>query len=126
MNTVSVLCLALSALIHLLPLGGALGARELHKLYGMDFSDTNLTLLMRHRAVLFGLIGGILLYSCFIAATRPLAITVGLVSVVSFLILARLQGKYSATIRKIVIADYVALALLLVAAASEALMNRLG
>lgn len=123
MNTVSVLCLALSALIHLLPLSGVLGSCRLKMLYGLDFIDTDLTLLMRHRAVLFGLIGGILLYSCFNAATRPLAITVGLVSVVSFLILARLQGKYSATIRKIVIADYVALILLLVAVASEALMN---
>ena len=120
-NTISVLCLALSALIHLLPLGGVLGARQLRKLYGMDFSDTNLALLMRHRAVLFGLIGGILLYSCIVVAARPLAITVGLVSVVSFLALARLHHSYSAAIRKIVIADYVALVLLLVAALNEAL-----
>lgn len=126
MNTLTVICLALSALIHLLPLGGVLGARQLSKLYGMDFRDTNLTLLMRHRSVLFGLIGGILLYSCFVTEARPLAITAGLVSVVSFLMLARLQCQYSKAIRKIVIADYVALVLLLVAAASEALSNLSG
>ena len=44
--------LLLAALIHLVPLAGVLGADTLATLYGLDFSEPNLSILMRHRAVL--------------------------------------------------------------------------
>ncbi len=39
----------------------AAGRRRLEALYGVDIEDPNLLLAMRHRAVLFGLLGGLLL-----------------------------------------------------------------
>jgi hypothetical protein len=50
--------LAVVAVIHLLPLMGALGPQRLQALYGLTFSEPKLLILMRRRAVLFGLLGG--------------------------------------------------------------------
>ena len=47
--------LTVVAVINLLPLSGVLGTDRLHALYGVSFDEPNLAILMRHRAVLFGL-----------------------------------------------------------------------
>ena len=57
--------LVLAGVIHLLPLSGLLGAERLAALYGLDFSEPNLSILMRHRAVLFGLLGAFLVFAAF-------------------------------------------------------------
>lgn len=49
--------LVVVAVIHLLPLSGVLGSERLAALYGLSFNEPNLAILMRHRAVLFGLLG---------------------------------------------------------------------
>ena len=71
---------------------------------------------MRHRAVLFGLLGLFLAYAAFRPALQPAAILVGLVSVVSFLFIAWSVGGYNQAIHKVFIADLVALAALCIAA----------
>ena len=58
--------LILVGLIHLLPLSGVLGSERLASLYGLSFSEPNLAILMRHRAVLFGLLG-VLLDTCCVS-----------------------------------------------------------
>ena len=55
--------LLVAGVIHLLPLPGALGAGALARLYGLEpaaLADPNLALLLRHRAVLFGVVGALL------------------------------------------------------------------
>ena len=49
--------LVVVGLTHLLPLSGVLGAASLANLYGLQFNEANLEILMRYRAVLFGLLG---------------------------------------------------------------------
>lgn len=49
--------LVVVAVIHLLPLSGWFGPERLTALYGLPFDEPNLAILMRHRAVLFGLLG---------------------------------------------------------------------
>jgi len=49
--------LVVVGVIHLLPLSGALSETRLTALYGISFDDPNLAILLRHRAVLFGLPG---------------------------------------------------------------------
>ena len=44
---------------------GVLGAERLNQLYGIDASEPNLAVLMRHRAVLFGLLGGFFVLAAF-------------------------------------------------------------
>jgi hypothetical protein len=85
MRHLPAIALFLVGLIHLLPLAGALGAARLASLYGVDAAEPNLQILLRHRAVLFGLLGGLLCASAFRPALQPLAWVGGFVSVVSFI-----------------------------------------
>jgi hypothetical protein len=107
--------LAVAGLIHLLPLPGLLGGAKLSALYGLPFDEPNLAIVMRHRAVLFGLIGAFLLYAAFTPQVQVLALVAGLVSVLSFLALAWSTGGYNAQIGRVVAADVVALVCLVVA-----------
>lgn len=69
--------LLIVAVIHLLPLVGVLGAPRLTALYGISFDDANLAILMRHRAVLFGLLGAFLAFAAFRPTLQPLAFLAG-------------------------------------------------
>ncbi|MER0044432.1 hypothetical protein [Pseudomonas sp. MGal98] len=80
--------LLIVGVIHLLPLVGVLGGERLNALYGLSFNEPNLHILMRHRAVLFGLLGGLLVAAAFLPSLRAIALVGGLISVLSFLLLA--------------------------------------
>ncbi len=108
--------LLIAALIHIVPLVGVTGAARLDAMYDVAISDPSLELLMQHRAVLFGILGGFLLAAMFITAWQTPAIAAGLISVVSFLLLAYSAGLDNAQIARICAADWVALVCLLVAA----------
>ena len=100
--------LVLVGIIHLLQASGILGAERLNLLYGVSLGDSNLVILMRHRAVLFGLLGLFIVYAAFKPSLQPLAFLAGFVSVVSFMAIAWSVGGYNDAIRKVVIADVVA------------------
>jgi hypothetical protein len=112
--------LAVVAVIHLLPLAGVLGGERLASLYGLPFDEPNLAILMRHRAVLFGLLGAFLLFAAFRPAYQPVALIAGFVSVVSFLWIAHSTGGYNVQVGRVFVADVVALACLVIAAAAYA------
>jgi len=126
MRWLSPILLAVVGLIHLLPVTGALGAPQLQRLYGVSVGDPNLLVLMQHRAVLFAIVGGLLLAAAFKPAWRTLAIAVGVLSVGSFLLIAWSVGGYGAPIRKIVWIDAVALGMLVVAALPEIRLMKTG
>ncbi|MGB5103144.1 MAG: hypothetical protein WBO04_07460 [Steroidobacteraceae bacterium] len=102
------------AIIHLLPLPGVLGSERLSALYGLSFDDPNLQTLMRHRAVLFGLLGVFIMIAAFRPSWQPLAIAAGLVSVVSFLALAWYVGGHNPQVGRVFTVDVVALVCLLI------------
>jgi hypothetical protein len=112
--------LAIVAIIHLLPLSGVLGSARLSALYGISFDEPNLAILMRHRAVLFGLLGAFILYAAFRPGYQLAALVAGFVSVLSFLYLAWSTGGYNAQVGRVFAADIVALACLVVGAAAYA------
>jgi hypothetical protein len=116
--------LAVAGIIHLLPLAGVLGADKLSSLYGLGFTDSNLVIVMRHRAVLFGLLGAFLLYAALRPALQPLALIAGYVSVLSFLWLAWSAPSYNAAMARVVTADLVALACLFAATVAYAITQR--
>ncbi|MFG0381876.1 phosphopantetheine adenylyltransferase [Pseudomonas sp. zbq_18] len=107
--------LLVAGIIHLLPLIGVLGGDRLNALYGLALDEPNLQILMRHRAVLFGLLGALLVAAAFVPGLRGLALLGGLISVVSFLLLAWSAPLYNEALRRVVVADWVALACLLLA-----------
>lgn len=115
MNKLIAALLLVAGIIHLLPLSGVLGAERLAALYGLTFAEPNLLLLMRSRAVLFGLLGALLVAAAWRPAWRPLALAGGLVSVLSFLLLVGTGAGYNAALGRVVQADWVALACLLLA-----------
>ena len=113
-KTISAL-LIIAGIIHLLPVTGVLGAERLAALYGLAVQEPNLLILLRSRAVLFGLLGALLIYTAWRPALQPIALLGGLVSVLTFLLLAYSSPGYSDALRRVVIADWVALACLLIA-----------
>lgn len=118
MRYVVSICLLVAAVIHLLPLVGVLGGDRLQSLYGVSIEGPDLQILMRHRAVLFGLLGTYLLIAAFMPALQPSALAVGLVSVLSFLLLAWTTDGYNASIARVVTADVIALVALLIGTAA--------
>jgi len=106
--------LIVTAIVHLLPLAGVLGHERLTALYGLSFNDPNLTILMRHRSVLFGLLGLLLFFAAFQPSLQPLAFIAGFISVISFLWLAWSVGGYNGQISRVFMADIVALVCLIV------------
>lgn len=107
--------LLVAAVIHLMPLMGVLGAARLESLYGLAFSDPSLEILMRHRAVLFGLLGAFLVFAAFRRALQGAALLVAAISIVSFLVLAWSVGDYNSAVGRIVRADLFALAAVAIA-----------
>ena len=107
--------LVLAGPVNLFPVIGVFSTENLAALYGIEVAGSELTILMRHRAVLFGMLGGFILFSAFRPAYQPPAITAGLVSMLSFIALAFLVGDYGQEINRAIIADVVASAGLLVA-----------
>jgi hypothetical protein len=108
--------LILVAIIHALPILGVLGAAKLTALYGITVRDPNLELLLRHRAVLFGLLAAFLVYAAVRPELHRLALVAGFVSVISFLVLAQPVGSLNTALITVVRADWLALALLVVGA----------
>lgn len=106
--------LVVAGLIHLLPLSGVLGSARLASLYGISFSEPNLAILMRHRAVLFGLLGLFLIGAAFRPMLRTAAFIAGLISVGSFLWIAVIVGNYNEQIGGVVTADVIAFVCLLI------------
>ena len=108
--------LTVVGIIHLLPLTGVLGVPRLQALYGVTITDPNLEILMRHRAVLFGILGAFLIYAAFRPGLQLAALIAGAVSVISFLVIAGTVGGYNAGIARVVTADIVAVVCLLIGA----------
>ncbi len=106
--------LILVAAIHALPVMGVIGAAKLSPLYGITVQDPNLELLLRHRALLFGLLAAFLAYAAVRPELHRMALVAGFVSVVSFLVLAQPTSSLNTALMTVVRADWLALALLVV------------
>ena len=126
MKPLVAIALVIVGAIHLVPIVGVFGADRIAALYGIDIGSADLEILMRHRAMLFGLLGAFFVYAVFRPAWRTAAFVAGFVSVLSFLALAFVVGDYGAPIRRVVIADVAALAFLVIGAIAHALDRRAG
>lgn len=106
----------LAGLVNLYPLVGVLGAENLQSLYGVPTKNADVLLLLRHRAVLFGLLGVLLIVAAFRPAWRRIALIAGLTSMVTFVFLALPLGGRSKPLQQVFWVDLVAI-LVLVAGA---------
>jgi hypothetical protein len=119
MKYVSITALLIAGIIHLLPVSGVLGATNLGRLYGINVSDLNTVILLQHRALLFGILGVLMLAAIPFPFLRITALLVGLVSAASFIVVALWVGNYGSEIKRVVIADVIAALLLAAGLASE-------
>ena len=106
--------LLIVGIIHLLPLSGALSLKRLQMLYGIAIVEPSLEILMRHRAVLFGLLGAFLVAAAFFPSLQLTALAAGFVSVASFLYLSKAVGSFNKHVNRVVIADKAALVCLVI------------
>jgi hypothetical protein len=113
--------IALAGLINALPVIGMVSGRRIERLYAVEIKGPDLAILMRHRAVLFGLLGGFMIYAAFNPALWLAACVIGLVSMASFIMLAWMTGGYNAALRKVVWIDIAGIIPVLVALALMAI-----
>ncbi len=118
--------LVVVAIIHLLPLSGLLGTERLTTLYGIHFDEPNLAILMRHRAVIFGLLGLFFLTAAFKPELQGIAFAGGFASVLSFLYLAWSVGGYNPQVGRVFYADVIALVCLVVGVVAHFYVRREG
>ena len=107
--------LLVTGVIHLIPVIGVFGTEKLQTLYGIDRVSDDLELLLRHRAVLFGIIGCLLLYSIFEPKLQLIAVLVGLASMLSFIGLAQMSDGVGAELKNVVRIDWICSVLLFAA-----------
>lgn len=107
--------LVAAGVLHLLPLAGLLSAARLEALYGIPVREPSLELLLRHRALLFGLLGALLIAGALRSELRVAAIIAALVSMGGFLLLAAQSAELAAPLRRVALADLIATLLLLIA-----------
>ena len=101
-------CLVIVGIIHLLPVTGVIGAERLAILYDVAIDDHNVAILMRHRAVLFGLLGAYIVLAAFKPSIQPLAFIAAFVSITSFLWIAFSTGDFNHAIHRVFVVDIVA------------------
>lgn len=106
--------LVIIGLVNLAPVVGVFSSDALSRAYGLERLSGDLLLLMRHRALLFGILGTLVLVS---VGMRPLQLPMLLAALVSMLGFVAIVGITPAnpSLQTIVVVDVVASVLALVA-----------
>jgi hypothetical protein len=117
MNTTISILLIIVGVINFLPVIGVLSAEKLHGAYSVELMGNDIIILMRHRALLFGLVGGFILYSVFKPSYQSAAMVMAAISMLGFLYFVWAAGDYNASIAKIAIIDLAGIVCLVIASA---------
>ena len=107
--------LLIVGLINFIPIIGVVSAEQLTKLYSIKLADNNLIILLQHRALMFGIVGGFIMYAGFNPSLQALAFIAGFVSMLGFIVFALRASTYNQELAKIIRLDIIALVLLLIA-----------
>ena len=107
------IALFISGVMNILPSLLAFLSEKISESYGIEIPNANFELLLRHRAILFGIIGGLMIYSALVKKHYELSTIAGLVSMISFIILYFIIGKdINQELNKVMLIDVVATAML--------------
>ncbi len=108
-------CLFIVGLINIAPSVLAFLPNKISESYGIEIPNQNYELLLRHRAVLFGIIGGLIIYSSISKKNYSMAVCIGLISMVSFVILLILSnGEINSELNKVMKIDVIGIFILLI------------
>lgn len=117
MNKIYLSLLFLVGLINFLPIIGIVSLDKINQSYGLSLEDNNLAILLRHRALLFGLIGGFIFYSLFNPQHQVVAITLATVSMLGYLYFFWSIGEANAALLKVAYVDIIGVVILFIAIA---------
>lgn len=107
--------LLIAGIINVIPSLIAFSPSRITASYGIVIPDANFELLLRHRAVLFGIVGGLMIYSAITKTYYDLATLVGMISMVSFLLLYfTIDDEINAALAAVMKIDAFAILLLLI------------
>ena len=115
MNKLLTFSLVIVGIINVLPVLGLFGVKNLETAYNINLPSEDMALLMQHRALLFGLLGGLILYSAFVPIYQNVAMTMAAASMVGFAILVHWVGSTNPAILKVLYIDYIGIFFLLLA-----------
>lgn len=110
------LCLIVVGLINFAPITGIISAQTLESAYSVTIAGNDLAILMRHRALLFGILGAFILYSAFNPFYQTAAMIMAGVSMVGFALLVLGTAGYNEAIGKVLLMDIIGIVFLSVAA----------
>lgn len=108
--------LIIVGLINFLPVLGVLSAAKLSQAYSIELLGNDIVILMRHRALLFGVVGGFVLVSVFVPAWQWPAMGMAAISMLGFLWLAWSVGGYNESIARVALVDMAGMVCVAVAA----------
>ena len=115
MNKLSTLCLVVVGLLNVAPVLGLISTPKLERAYAIELASKDLEILMRHRALLFGVLGGFVLYAAVVPLYQVAAMVMAGISMVGFAVLVVLVGGYNDSIFKVLVGDLVGIGFLLAA-----------
>lgn len=115
MEIVLRVCLVISGIINFIPSILAFFPNKIRQSYGVEIPNANYELLLRHRAISLGIIGGLMIYAAIAKKNYDLVTIVGLVSMVAFVVLYNLVGgELNSELSKVMKIDVFAIAVLLI------------
>jgi len=113
-RTISII-LVLVGVMNFYPVMGVLSVDTLRNLYGVTIIDNDLLILMKHRAVMLGIIGVFMVIAAFRPNLQATAIIIGLTSMMAFVGLTLGAGDIGDSVNKVMLADVIgSLALIIV------------
>jgi hypothetical protein len=115
MGKVIIFCLVVVGLINFVPVFGVISAQKLESAYSVVITGNDLAILMRHRALMFGILGAFILYAAFNPLYQLSAMIIGAASMVGFALLVITTGGYNEAIGKVFIADIIGIVFLVTA-----------
>jgi len=115
MEVIFRISLFIAGIINIIPSILAFVPDKISSSYGIEIHDANYELLLRHRAVLFAIVGGIMIYSAITKKYYSLALIVGIISMLSFVILLFLiKGDINSELHSVMKIDVIGIMILLI------------
>ena len=106
-----------------MPLVGVISVQKLESAYSVMINGNDLAILMRHRALLFGILGAFIFYAAFNPQYQPIAMIMAGASMIGFAILVLTSNGYNSSILKVLIIDIIGIVFLVAAIILRYLVN---
>lgn len=124
-NKIYLLLLFIVGLINFLPIIGVLSLDKINQSYGLMLDDNNLAILLRHRALLFGLLGGFIFYSLFNPQHQIVAMVLAAISMLGYLYFFYSIGESNAALLKVAYVDIIGVVILGITAVMKLSMHHI-